>query len=169
MSTVPNSFSKTCDRNYDEGARCGRELNHPGRCRLFAEDPADKKTSDDVETVVQCRSCPWRVACVPDKDIPRYDRELAKGLTRTIQSGIASMFQKERHVMACHYSKPGEEFACAGWLHNQIGVGNNLGVRIAVMTGHHPVPVIDGDQHESYEDTLPCDVPARTNRRKRPR
>lgn len=123
----------------------------------------------DVKIIKQCLSCPWRVACEPDKDIPRYDLELAKGLTRTIQSGIETMFQKVRHVMACHYSKPGDEFVCAGWLHNQIGPGNNLGVRLAVMTGQHPVPVVDGEQHENYEDTLPCDVPVRAKRKKRAR
>jgi hypothetical protein len=56
--------------------------------------------------------------------------------------------------MACHYSKPGEEFACAGWLANQLGSGNNIGVRLAVAQGHLPVPEIDGEQHERFEDTL---------------
>ena len=57
--------------------------------------------------------------------------------------------------MACHYSKPGEEFPCAGWLHHQIGPGNNIGLRLAVMTGAMPVPVVDGEQHQTFEETLP--------------
>jgi hypothetical protein len=58
-------------------------------------------------------------------------------------------------AMACHHSKPGAEFACAGWVHNQLGPGNNIAVRLAVMTGSLPVPVVDGDQHETFDDTLP--------------
>ncbi len=69
--------------------------------------------------------------------------------------GIETLFQNVHHVMACHYSKPGEEFACAGWLHNQLGVGNNLGVRMSVMSGRMPMPEVDGEQHERFEDTLP--------------
>lgn len=119
------------------------------------------------ETVKQCRSCPWRVDCVPDEDIPRYDRELHDGLRETIASGLQSLSTCDaRHVMACHYSKPGAEFACAGWLHNQLGVGNNIGVRLAVMGGHLPVPEIDGEQHETFDDTL-CRPPETPRRRKR--
>lgn len=108
----------------------------------------------EPKTVKQCRSCPWRIDCEPMRDIPNYDPELACGLTRTIRSGLESLFVDKLHIMACHYSKPDEEFACAGWLHNQIGPGNNLGVRLRVMTGQLPVPEVDGEQHENYENTL---------------
>lgn len=63
--------------------------------------------------------------------------------------------------MACHYSKLGEEFPCAGWLYNQLGVGNNLAVRLAVMSGRLPAPTVDGEQHERFEDTLPKTTPPR--------
>jgi hypothetical protein len=59
-------------------------------------------------------------------------------------------------MMACHETKPGRELPCVGWLVNQVGPGNNLGVRLAVMQGR-----IDGNvetvgpQHERFEDTLP--------------
>ena len=108
-----------------------------------------------AETVTQCKSCPWRVDCVPDEDIPNgYSRELHRGLACTIRSGVDSMIGALR-VMACHYSRPGDEFACAGWLANQLGPGNNIGVRLAVMRGRLPVPNVDGPQHETFEDTLP--------------
>lgn len=120
---------------------------------------------DKKKTVVQCKSCPWRVDCVPDRDIPNYSRDMHVSLDKTIQTGLSSLpvwSRGVRHVMACHYSKPGEEIACAGWLHNQLGVGNNLGLRLAVMTGKMPVPEVDGDQHEDFEDTIPpCEVPKR--------
>lgn len=111
---------------------------------------------DAKAKVSQCKSCPWRVDCEPDKDIPGYDVELAKGLTCTIASGIESIpVNGHQHVMACHYSKPGEEFACAGWLYNQLGPGNNIGVRLGIMCGRLPVPEVDGEQHETYAATLP--------------
>lgn len=31
-------------------------------------------------TYEQCKSCPWRVDCDPEKDIPGYDRKLAENL-----------------------------------------------------------------------------------------
>jgi hypothetical protein len=55
--------------------------------------------------------------------------------------------------MACHYSKPGAESACAGWVRNQIDTGN-LGVRLAISRGRIEPPEADGPQHESFEDTL---------------
>jgi hypothetical protein len=104
--------------------------------------------------VHQCRSCPWRVDCIPDQDIPNgYSVELHEGLRRTIATpgtlcGTAT-------AMACHYSKPGEEFPCAGWLHHQLGVGNNIRLRLEVLMGRMPSPVVDGDQHQTFDDTLP--------------
>jgi len=108
------------------------------------------------EIARQCATCPWKVATVPDRDIPNgYCVEMHASLRDTIQTGLDSLLRSRRTAMACHYSKRGEEFVCAGWLHNQIGPGNNIGVRLAVATGELPVPEIDGDQHESFEDTLP--------------
>lgn len=104
--------------------------------------------------VTQCKSCPWRVGCKPDKDIPNYVRELHRGLDKTIRSGFESMVGPQR-VMACHYSRPGLEFACAGWLSNQLGDGNNIGLRIAVANGSSPVPTVSGPQHVRFKDTLP--------------
>ncbi len=101
----------------------------------------------------QCKSCPWRVACMPDRDIPGYSLDLHKGLARTIASGLEFQLDELR-CMSCHCSKTGEEFACAGWLHHQLGIGNNIGVRMAMMQGQLPRPEIDGDQHESFEDTM---------------
>ena len=38
--------------------------------------------------VVQCASCPWRVECVPDRDIPGYVKGLHEGLRGTIQDRL---------------------------------------------------------------------------------
>jgi hypothetical protein len=91
---------------------------------------------------------------VPDRDIPNYNRTKHEGLKRSIQSGLETLYTKTRYWMACHYSVPGEEFPCAGWLHNQLGVGNNLGLRVAVAQGKAPAPEIDGPQHVTFEETL---------------
>lgn len=108
------------------------------------------------EVIRQCATCPWKVATVPDRDIPNgYKVEMHEALRGTIQSGLDSLFRPCKTAMACHYAKRGEEFVCAGWLHNQLGVGNNIAVRLAVATGQLPVPEVDGDQHDRFEDTLP--------------
>lgn len=104
----------------------------------------------------QCETCPWKVDCNPEEDIPGYSLEQAKKLTTTISDGgTATLTQKEQRIMACHYSVQGRDIPCVGWLHNQLGIGNNLGVRMSVMAGTLPVPVVEGEQHLVYEDTLP--------------
>lgn len=107
------------------------------------------------ETIKQCRSCPWRVDCDPDTDIPNgYSRDMHKALACTIATPGTFRSSAGNH-MACHYSKGGEEFHCAGWLYNQLGTGNNIGLRMQVMAGLVPYPEVEGGQHERFEDTLP--------------
>lgn len=110
-----------------------------------------------MEQVKQCKSCPWRVGCVPDQDIPNgYSVELHEDLRGTIaEPGAASLFRAQQRIMACHYSKVGEEFPCAGWLAHQLGDGNNIWLRIAVMRGRMPMPEVDGEQHKTFDETLP--------------
>lgn len=92
---------------------------------------------------------------MPDRDIPDgYSRELHEGLKSTIATPGDISNLRSLNVMACHHSRVGAEFACAGWLHHQLGAGNNIGVRMAVMRGRMPVPVVDGEQHGSFEETL---------------
>lgn len=108
----------------------------------------------DAKTVKQCKSCPWKVGCVPERDIPNgYTREAHKRLKATIRSGIESL-RGGLQIMACHHSKPGEEVPCAGWLANQLGVGNNLGLRLSVMHGRTPIPETEGPQHMTFAATL---------------
>ena len=110
-----------------------------------------------MNVVKQCKSCPWRVGCDPDSDIPNgYSRALHEGLKGTI-ADPGSLRLGALRIMACHHSKPGEEFPCAGWLHHQLGPGNNLMLRMMAMQGAIQVPEVDGEQHERFEDTLPLD------------
>lgn len=108
--------------------------------------------------VTQCATCPWRVDCDPLRDIPNgYSVELHEALSGTIATPGALDFGPIR-AMACHYSPIGEERACAGWLANQLGEGNNIPLRIAAMRGHLPMPITEGRQHQRFEDTLPTET-----------
>ncbi|MFB9795247.1 hypothetical protein ACFFQG_32100, partial [Shinella granuli] len=45
---------------------------------------------------------------------------------------------------------------CIGWLMNQIGAGNNIPLRLQVRSCENiNAVVVDGPQHERFEDTLP--------------
>lgn len=122
---------------------------------MSPRSPARKASGvpEKVREVKQCKSCPWRVGSVPGRDIPGYDRALHEGLRETVEGGLGSLGQSIKR-MACHVSRPGKDVVCAGWLENQLGVGNNFAVRLAVVAGDLPAPVVDGEQHESLEATL---------------
>ena len=114
--------------------------------------------SNDERKLTQCRSCPWRVDCEPMTDIPNgYSVELHEHLRGTIAPpGAFNLFSPTQRIMACHYSEPGKEYPCAGWIHHQLGRGNNIWLRIEVICGRMPLPLIDGEQHATFEDTLPA-------------
>lgn len=104
----------------------------------------------------QCKTCPWRVGARPERDIPAgYSVKKHRALAQTIADGTATLQLGALRVMACHCSPVGAERPCAGWLNHQVGVGNNIGARLAVMTGRMPPPEADGPQHARFEDTLP--------------
>jgi hypothetical protein len=110
--------------------------------------PSDKKH----KTVRQCVTCPWKVGADVSL-IPNYRRELHEKLTCTIADGPSVPTGPVR-AMACHYSSERKNRPCVGWLHNQLGPGNNIGVRLAVMLGQLPVPRVVGEQYETFEETL---------------
>ena len=59
-------------------------------------------------------------------------------------------------AMACHYSNGSDEMYCVGWLNHQLGVGNNIGLRIKMMSCENIRDLkVYGKQHERFEDTLP--------------
>lgn len=104
----------------------------------------------------QCAKCPWRVDVDP-YDIPNgYDVELHKGLKDTI--AIQGDIRGSSKAMACHLSKEGKESHCVGWLINQLGVGNNIGLRLQMMSCENSNQLeVFGEQHETFEDTIPID------------
>lgn len=107
-----------------------------------------------MSQVQQCKSCPWRIDCEPERDIPNgYTCNLHEGLRDTIASD--TRVSDVLRIMACHYSARGDEYPCAGWLFNQLGSGNNITLRLAVMRGRIPRPEVVGEQHPTFDDTLP--------------
>jgi uncharacterized protein DUF6283 len=108
----------------------------------------------------QCQKCPWKKGVDPN-DIPNgYCSARHENLDKTIaEPGVLPVRGTPLRLMACHETMPGKELACVGWLEHQLGPGNNLGLRMAVITGR-----VDGNirtvgpQHERFEDTLPKEV-----------
>lgn len=104
---------------------------------------------------VQCAKCPWKKSTKPH-DIPNgYSEENHCSLKRTIAEPGGLNFGGDMHVMACHESEVGEEHYCIGWLFNQLGPGNNIGLRLQMMDYDLRKVRTVGPQHERFEDTLP--------------
>lgn len=100
----------------------------------------------------QCEKCPWRVDVDPH-DIPNgYDEEKHRALSDTI-AGPEHGILGPGKAMACHET---EDAHCIGWLVNQLGPGNNIGLRLLMIscTNAHAIK-LRGEQHKRFEDTLP--------------
>lgn len=100
----------------------------------------------------QCAKCPWRVDVDPF-DIPNgYCERKHAGLASTIASDPVSSL-RQTSAMACHET---EDAHCLGWLMNQLGPGNNIGLHLRVLDCENIRDVqLIGEQHERFEDTLP--------------
>lgn len=100
----------------------------------------------------QCAKCPWKVGTDPH-DIPNgYCETKHAALSKTIaEPGMVST--GTLHIMACHET---HKTPCVGWLVHQLNEGNNIGLRLAAMTGQVDANVVTvGEQHACLEDTLP--------------
>lgn len=103
----------------------------------------------------QCKKCPWRADADP-YEIRGYSAERHRRLARTIATPDTTPTTAGVRLMACHESPRGRDQACAGWLHNQLGVGNNVALRLAARLGDFDAShEIDGPQKASFEETLP--------------
>lgn len=81
----------------------------------------------------QCAQCPWLTSVDVRRDVPNYRPDKHQDTLRnTIKSGAASI-GPTLNIMACHKSRDGAEIPCVGWLHHQLGAGNNIGLRLAAM------------------------------------
>lgn len=107
----------------------------------------------------QCGKCPWRQDVDP-YDIPNgYSVDKHKGLASTIATpGDLSCLTSDQPqlIMACHETADAH---CVGWLMNQLGPGNNIGLRLGMRDCANAKELRTvGPQHERFEDTLPEDA-----------
>lgn len=112
--------------------------------------------SRDPNVRKQCKACPWKRSVVASRDIPNGYCSVAHArLRRTIvEDPLATLMPGVLRLMACHETPIGREQPCVGWLHNQLGPGNNLALRFAARGGRFGELVLDGPQHETFEETL---------------
>lgn len=112
----------------------------------------------NLKRTKQCAKCPWKKSTNP-YDIPDgYELEKHKNLSCTIskEGDLSSLGKNTMHVMACHHSKEGNEEHCIGWVHNQLGPGNNIMLRLQMRNCDNIQDLkVYGPQHDKFEDTLP--------------
>ena len=112
-----------------------------------------------LKRTAQCAKCPWRKDVNPH-DIPNgYCEVKHQGLVSTIAKGDAmeQMMRRENHIMACHET---HDAHCIGWLMHQLGPGNNIMLRMSVRNCTNIGKVrLRGEQHDTFEDTLPKELP----------
>ena len=100
----------------------------------------------------QCEKCPWRVETDPHEIPNGYCETKHRALEKTIAKP-GDGFMGPRHAMACHET---DEAHCVGWLMNQLGPGNNIGLRMRMIYCDNAKAIrLRGEQHETFEDTLP--------------
>lgn len=102
----------------------------------------------------QCSACPWRKDVDPN-DIPNgYTEERHRALESTIarEGDLSGVFSGELRIMACHEL---HDAHCIGWMVNQLGPGNNIGLRIHIRncSNANLIRTI-GEQHKTFEETL---------------
>ncbi len=103
----------------------------------------------------QCAKCPWKVTTDPH-DIPDGYCEIKHANLAGTIAEPGALPTGPLHIFACHETKSGKELPCAGWLSHQLGEGNNIGLRLAVIDGRIDANVKTvGKQHQRFEDTLP--------------
>lgn len=101
----------------------------------------------------QCAKCPWKISTDPHEIPNGYSEDRHRSLACTIAEPGSL---RPTNVMACHEHAPGEEAHCIGWLMNQLGPGNNIALRLKMLSCENAKHIkLDGEQHENFEDTLP--------------
>jgi hypothetical protein len=108
-----------------------------------------------LKRTTQCAKCPWHIGVNPH-DIPNgYDVEKHRALKNTIakQGDLSGLFSNTLRIMACHES---HDAHCVGWLMNQIRQGNNIPLRLHMLSCENGRELrVIGEQYETFEKTLP--------------
>lgn len=111
-----------------------------------------------LDRLIQCRKCPWRVSTDPFSIPNGYSIENHENLSKTIAGNLDNPIDQLRSeeslkIMACHEN---HQAHCIGWINNQMNQGNNIKLRILMMKcdNIHQIKVF-GDQHANFTDTFP--------------
>ncbi len=109
------------------------------------------RTTWKLKRTTQCQKCPWRKGIDPNTIPNGYSEEKHRALKSTIASEPS--FLRSTTNMACHES---HDAHCIGWLVNQLGPGNNIPLRMQMMSCENVKRIrLRGEQHETFDDTLP--------------
>lgn len=103
----------------------------------------------------QCSKCPWKTSTNPHEIPNGYSEEKHKNLSGTIakEGDLSCLAGGPQRTMACHET---HDAHCIGWINHQIGPGNNIGLRMNLMSCSNISEMkTHGPQHERFEDTLP--------------
>lgn len=113
-----------------------------------------------LKRIKQCAKCPWKVSTDPYSIPDGYCPVKHANLKETIAK--PGDLRGTGKAMACHHSDGNDEMYCVGWLHNQLGTGNNIPLRIKMMYCDNINQLkIVGKQHKTFEDTLPLNYATR--------
>ena len=107
-----------------------------------------------LKRTMQCAKCPWRVDVDPH-DIPNgYCETKHRALVHTIATPAALPEPgAPLPAMACHET---DDAHCVGWLHHQLGPGNNLALRLRMLSCMNVGKLrVRGEQHPTFDATLP--------------
>jgi hypothetical protein len=105
----------------------------------------------------QCVKCPWRKDVNPHTIPDGYSLEKHVALRSTIADLNADPIKvlsdsEPLKVMACHDNNTDY---CIGWLHNQLGRGNNIRLRIKMMNCDNAADIeIVSEQFDCFEDSI---------------
>ena len=107
-----------------------------------------------LKRTAQCEKCPWRIEVDPH-DIPGYSVAKHQDLADTIsEPGALPVPGATMRVMACHET---DDAHCVGWLHHQLGQGNNIALRMRMLSCANAGKLrLRGEQRTSFEATLPA-------------
>jgi hypothetical protein len=102
-----------------------------------------------LERTKQCENCPWKKS-TDISTIPNYNKEMHKNLSNTIAIDLS--IKNNVRVMSCHKH---EAAHCIGWLVNQIGAGNNIGMRLQLMKCKNAKDIeVYGEQYQTFRETI---------------
>jgi hypothetical protein len=107
-----------------------------------------------LKRTAQCAKCPWLVGVDPHEIPSGYCKTKHRDLANTIaKPGDLSTIGETLKAMACHETDVAH---CVGWLNHQVGGGNNIALRMRMMSCENAGKLrLRGEQHRTFEDTLP--------------